>query len=180
MSALLAATGLVKRFGGLLATNNVDFAIEPGEVRGLIGPNGAGKTTLVNLLTGIYRPDGGAITFDGAPIAGLDPHRIARRGLIRTFQVTRLFPSLSLADNLLLPYLARPGHGHDGPDRARHFLELTGLSRLADQPARSLFGRAAGAAAGGGRVHAPEPQMLRARRATSPASTRSSRIRSST
>ncbi len=78
-------------------------------MRGLIGPNGAGKTTLVNLLTGVYAPDAGTITFDGAPIAGLDPHRIARRGLIRTFQVTRLFPSLSLTDNLLLPYLARPG-----------------------------------------------------------------------
>jgi ABC-type branched-subunit amino acid transport system ATPase component len=140
MSALLAATGLVKRFGGVLATNNVDFAIEPGEIRGLIGPNGAGKTTLVNLLTGIYTLDAGAIHFDGAAIAGLDPHRIARRGLIRTFQVTRLFPSLSLTDNLLLPYLARPGRGHDGPARARHFLGLTGLARLADEPARSLSG----------------------------------------
>jgi len=140
MSALLAATGLVKRFGGLLATNDVDFAIEPGEVRGLIGPNGAGKTTLVNLLTGIYAPDAGEIMFDNAPIAGLDPHRIARSGLIRTFQVTRLFPSLSLTDNLLLSYLARPGHGHDGLDRARHFLDLTGLARLADAPARSLSG----------------------------------------
>jgi len=139
MSALLAATGLVKRFGGTLATNGVDFAIEAGEVRGLIGPNGAGKTTLVNLLTGVYAPDAGDIRFAGASLMGRGPHEIARAGLIRTFQVTRLFPSLSLADNLMLPHLAG-GARQGGIERARHFLDLTGLSRLAGQPAGSLSG----------------------------------------
>jgi len=139
---LLAATTLVKRFGGILATNNVDFAVQPGEVRGLIGPNGAGKTTLVNLLTGIYPPDAGEIRLDGESLGGLAPYQVARHGLIRSFQVTRLFNSLSLIDNLLLPYLARlrGRHRREGAERARHFLELIGLTRLADNPAGTLSG----------------------------------------
>jgi branched-chain amino acid transport system ATP-binding protein len=137
---LLAATMLVKRFGGLLATDHVDFSVDTGDVRGLIGPNGAGKTTLVNLLTGLYRPDAGDIVLDGKSLAGLAPHQLARRGLMRSFQVPRLFGSLTLFDNLLLPFLGARGERADGAARARHFLELTGLDRLADAPARSLSG----------------------------------------
>src|SRR5262245_29508640 len=86
LAPILATQRLSKRFGGLVATNAVDFSVAPGEIRGLIGPNGAGKTTLVNLLTGIYAPSQGDIRLDGASLVGLPPHQVARRGLVRTFQ----------------------------------------------------------------------------------------------
>src|SRR5262245_3794125 len=105
-AAILQTSRLSRRFGGLLATDAVDLAVGPGEIRGLIGPNGAGKTTLVNLITGILAPSAGDIFFDRTSIAGRRPHEIARRGLLRTFQVSRLFGNLSVLDNLLVPRLA--------------------------------------------------------------------------
>ena len=142
MAALLETQNLIKRFGGLLATGGVDLAIEPGEIRGLIGPNGAGKTTLVNLMAGLYPPDGGDIRLDGQSLAGLAPHEIARRGLVRSFQVSRLFGNMSLRENLLLPALARPGSDDfaEANARATRFLELTRLAPLADAPAKTLSG----------------------------------------
>ena len=142
MAALLQTDGLTKRFGGLLATGGVDLAIEPGEVRGLIGPNGAGKTTLVNLIAGLYPPDGGDIRLDGGSLVGLKPHEIARRGLVRSFQVSRLFGNMSLRENLLLPALARPGGAgfSSVQERAARFLDLTRLAPLADAPAKTLSG----------------------------------------
>jgi branched-chain amino acid transport system ATP-binding protein len=139
--ALLETEGLTKRFGGLIATNDVAFAVEAGEIRGLIGPNGAGKTTLVNLITGLYQPDAGTIRLAGDSIAGLPSHRIARRGLLRTFQVCRLFGNLSVRDNLLLPYLARGGADiAAGTRRADEFLALTRLAPLAGMAAKGLSG----------------------------------------
>jgi branched-chain amino acid transport system ATP-binding protein len=140
--ALLQTHGLTKRFGGLIATGGVDLAIEPGEIRGLIGPNGAGKTTLVNLIAGLYPPDGGDIRLDGGSLVGLKPHEIARRGLVRTFQVSRLFGNMSLRENLLLPALARPGAADfsAAQERAARFLDLTRLAALADAPAKTLSG----------------------------------------
>jgi branched-chain amino acid transport system ATP-binding protein len=140
--ALLETRDLVKRFGGLLATGGVDLAIEPGEIRGLIGPNGAGKTTLVNLIAGLYPPDGGDIRLNGQSLAGLAPHAIARRGLVRSFQVSRLFGNMSLRENLLLPALAQPGSADfaAADQRARGFLDLTRLAPLADAPAKTLSG----------------------------------------
>ena len=108
MSALLETEHLTKRFGGLTAAAGINLAIEQGEVRGLIGPNGAGKTTLVNLIAGLYRPDGGDIRLEGRSVLGLRPHQIARRGLVRSFQVARLFGNMSVHENLVLPYLAQP------------------------------------------------------------------------
>ena len=140
MAALLETTNLRMRFGGLLATNDVNFAVPAGEMRGIIGPNGAGKTTLVNLITGIHAPTSGDIRLQGESLLGLAPHAIARKGLVRSFQVCRLFGSMSLLDNLLLPHLARGRTVAGGSKRAREFLELTNLARLADQPARSLSG----------------------------------------
>jgi ABC-type branched-subunit amino acid transport system ATPase component len=145
MSApLLAARDLTKRFGGLVALADVSLSVEPGEIRGLIGPNGAGKTTLVNLLTGIYPPSSGEIRFRGEDLAGLEPHRIARRGLLRTFQVCRVFGNLSVRENLLVAHLARGRHERAeaaaGAARARDMLELTGLARLAELPAMTLSG----------------------------------------
>ena len=88
------------RFGGLTAVNAVDLALVPGKLHGLIGPNGAGKTTLFNLITGVYAPSSGALTFDGKPLAGLRPDRITALGIARTFQNIRLFPGLSVFDNV--------------------------------------------------------------------------------
>jgi branched-chain amino acid transport system ATP-binding protein len=139
--ALLETIGLTKRFGGLIATRDVAFAVEPGEIRGLIGPNGAGKTTLVNLITGIYQLDAGTIRLDGESITDLPPHRIARKGLLRTFQVCRLFGNLSVRDNLLLPYLARGGSDiAEGTRRADSLLDLTRLAPLAGMSAKGLSG----------------------------------------
>jgi branched-chain amino acid transport system ATP-binding protein len=142
VSALLETERLTKRFGGLTAAAGIDLAIEQGEMRGLIGPNGAGKTTLVNLIAGIYPPDGGNIRFDGRSLLGLKPHQIARRGLVRSFQVARLFGNMSVRENLLLPYLAQPdaGGGNAARERALRFLAMTRLAPLADAPAKSLSG----------------------------------------
>ena len=143
MPTLVETRDLSKRFGGLVATNRVSLAIEQGEIRGLIGPNGAGKTTLANLITGIYPPDSGDIRLAGTGIAGLAPHAIARAGLLRSFQVCRIFGNLSVRENLLLPYLARRqggGNRAEASTRAEEFLAITTLDRLADQPAKRLSG----------------------------------------
>jgi branched-chain amino acid transport system ATP-binding protein len=144
MAPLLATERLSKNFGGLAANTDVTFSVERGEIRGLIGPNGAGKTTLCNLITGIHAPSSGDVRLEGESIAGLEPYEIARRGLLRTFQVCRLFGNLSVFDNLLLPYMARAsGKGIDftaGIVRANEFLELVKLGRLRDLPAKGLSG----------------------------------------
>ena len=142
MAALLETRDLIKHFGGLVANNLVSIGIEAGEIRGLIGPNGAGKTTLANLITGIYPPSSGEIHMDGRSLVGLKPHEIARQGLLRTFQVCRIFGNLTVRENLVLPYLARPRGGDlaDGLRRAEEFLALTTLARLADEPAKRLSG----------------------------------------
>jgi branched-chain amino acid transport system ATP-binding protein len=89
------------RFGGLVAVNTLDMAVREGEIYGLIGPNGAGKTTIFNLLTGVYEPTDGEIYFQGKRIDGLRPHQIARRGVSRTFQNIRLFPGMSVLENVM-------------------------------------------------------------------------------
>ncbi|HST02349.1 MAG TPA: ABC transporter ATP-binding protein [Usitatibacter sp.] len=100
--ALLDVQDVTKRFGGLIALSEVSFAIQPNEIYGLIGPNGAGKTTLFNVLTGIYRQDGGAIRFQGAKLEKATPDRIAKLGIARTFQNIRLFANLSALENVMI------------------------------------------------------------------------------
>ena len=97
---LLEVQDCTKQFGGLTAVNKFALALEPGELVGLIGPNGAGKTTAFNLLTGVYAPTSGAIEFCGQSIAGLKPYQIAAAGVSRTFQNIRLFPSMTVLDNV--------------------------------------------------------------------------------
>jgi ABC-type branched-subunit amino acid transport system ATPase component len=104
---LLSVRGLTKRFGGLLAVDGVDFDLLPGEILGLIGPNGAGKTTVFNLISGAFAPSAGSITFAGERLDGLPVHRIAARGLMRTFQHNMPFVSLSLTENILIGRHAR-------------------------------------------------------------------------
>jgi branched-chain amino acid transport system ATP-binding protein len=98
---LLEISSLTKSFGGLMAVSNVDIRIEPGVILGMIGPNGAGKTTVFNLVTGIYKPDKGTVTFDGKSLLGKRPHAIAGAGIARTFQTIRLFPALTVMENVM-------------------------------------------------------------------------------
>jgi neutral amino acid transport system ATP-binding protein len=106
---ILAIDGLDKHFGGLRAVAGASFSVRRGSLTALIGPNGAGKTTLFDLVTGFASPDRGTIRFDGRPIAGLPPHRIAMLGLVRTFQLTRVFAAMSVLDNMMLAAPNQPG-----------------------------------------------------------------------
>jgi branched-chain amino acid transport system ATP-binding protein len=99
---LLDVRGLVRRFGGLMAVNQVDLSVNPGQAISVIGPNGAGKTTLFNLISGLDTPDAGTIFFDGRSVAGQPPERLAALGLARTFQHGRVFPNLSVFDNVMI------------------------------------------------------------------------------
>ena len=103
--ALLSVEGVSRSFGGLQALRRVDCRVHEGEILGVMGPNGSGKTTLFNCIAGALRPDRGAITFAGAPIAGLPPHRILRRGLARTFQLVRPFLHMSVLANVMVGQL---------------------------------------------------------------------------
>jgi branched-chain amino acid transport system ATP-binding protein len=98
---MLAVRDLAVRFGGVTALASVSFEVRPGSITSVIGPNGAGKTTAFNAITGYLRPTGGRVTYDGAPLTGLRPSAIARRGIVRTFQKTSVFPALSVEDNVL-------------------------------------------------------------------------------
>ncbi len=107
---ILETRGLSKRFGGFLANDAIDFAVAPGEIRGLIGANRAGKSTFINLLTGVEEPSAGEVMLSGRNLVGLKAHEIARLGLVRSFQVSRVFGNLTLIDNLMAPHLAQ-SHG---------------------------------------------------------------------
>jgi len=99
---VLDVRGMTRRFGGLVAVNNVSFAVRSGEIFGLIGPNGAGKTTLFNLMTGLTAPSAGSLVYQGTNITGAKPYQIARQGIARTFQNIRLFGNLSAIENVMI------------------------------------------------------------------------------
>ena len=133
MSAVVLAThGLQKRFGGIAATQNVSLSLARGERRALIGPNGAGKTTLVNLLTGMLAPSSGTIELDGDDITPLPPHQRARRGLVRTFQITQLFDTLTPLETIALVIAERDRVG------ARLWRPLVANSGDTDEAAQLL------------------------------------------
>jgi branched-chain amino acid transport system ATP-binding protein len=146
--ALLELAGLTKRFGGLLAVNNVSMQVEAGEVRAVIGPNGAGKSTLFHLITGVVKPSEGTVRFAGATLTGRSAPEICQRGVSRTFQITALFPEMSARDNVRLAAQAhhrqrwRPlGGGSVLADAAIHgeaALVRLGLMHVADRPAGLL------------------------------------------
>ncbi|MBA2357327.1 MAG: ATP-binding cassette domain-containing protein, partial [Actinobacteria bacterium] len=94
--ALLSVLNVTRRFGGIVAVDDVSFDVEAGRIVGLIGPNGAGKTTVFNLITRLERPDAGELSFDGASLMRTPPHRVAARGIARTFQNVELFPTMSV------------------------------------------------------------------------------------
>lgn len=113
MAIVLETVGLHKRFGGIVATNDVSLKVEKGARHALIGPNGAGKTTIINLLTGVLTPTAGKILLDGEDITRLSAHARVRRGIARTFQINQLFPDLSPLDTLGLAVSERLGFGSD-------------------------------------------------------------------
>jgi len=150
---LLEIRGLVKRFLGVTAVDQVDLTVEPGELVSLIGPNGSGKTTLFNCITGYLAADGGRVRFRGRDLTNLAPHRVARLGVARTFQQVSVFPRLSTLENLLV-FLQQHQEEHllarllrtprlqrleaEAVERARRLLDLVGLSDKADAGAGSL------------------------------------------
>ncbi|MEI8105706.1 MAG: ABC transporter ATP-binding protein [Actinomycetes bacterium] len=150
---ILVATGLRKEFGGLVAVNNVDFAVARGLVTSLIGPNGAGKTTFFNMLTGVYKPTAGTVTFLGEDVTGKPPHAITQRGVGRTFQNIRLFGNMTSLENVLVGMHARL-HANlfnsilrtgsvkreevEARDRARELLKFAGLNRHENETASNL------------------------------------------
>lgn len=99
---VLQVTDLEKRFGGIVAVDGASFTVERGTITGLIGPNGAGKSTTFNLITGVYGPDAGSVTFNGIDITGESPEKIANRGLVRTFQIARELPEMTVLENMML------------------------------------------------------------------------------
>jgi branched-chain amino acid transport system ATP-binding protein len=145
---LLEAKGLVKRFGGLVATDNLDLAVEPGEIHAVIGPNGAGKTTLIAQLSGELRPNGGAIRFAGEDVTPLAAPARSQRGLARSFQITSVFRGFTALDNVALSLQAHDGHSFRFwraargeaalREPARAILEEVGLGPRADVLAANL------------------------------------------
>ena len=154
---LLSASHLTKSFGGLCAISDVSFELGEGEILGLIGPNGAGKTTLVNLLSGFIAPDAGTIRLDGRDVTGLRPSAVNRIGVARTFQIMRVFPKLSVLDNvrsalvdrktrgswrIALESVTRPRRaqavGARGAARALELLDMVGLRQYRDELAENL------------------------------------------
>lgn len=140
MNAALEARDVIKRFGGLVALDGVQFTAEEGEVLGIIGVNGAGKTTLMNCLCGLYQPDKGEIRLSGEDVTGRTPHEIAARGVGRTFQVPRVFRRMSLVDNLLVPVLRRHATDRALIDQAEAMLERMRLIDLRHNFAEELSG----------------------------------------
>ena len=141
----LAVQQITKDFGGIRALDEVTFEIPEGLITGVIGPNGSGKTTLFNILTGFLSPNAGRIICKGRRIDGLEPHQIVELGIIRTFQITRIFPKLSLLENLLVPtrtnsmsnLLKRP-KTPEKLAKAKRLLETIGLEDYMDDPASIL------------------------------------------
>ena len=140
---MLKVTGLCKNFGALQALNHVSFEVKTGEIHGIIGPNGSGKTTLFNCITGVYKPDGGSIAFNGEDITGLRADIVANRGIHRTFQAGKLVPSLTVLENVMSgvqdpvgsavweTMFRLPGKASkrekEIEEKARHIIEITGL-----------------------------------------------------
>jgi len=153
--ALLEVRALARSFYGVHALNGVDLDVEAGTITGLIGPNGAGKTTLFHCVSGLIPPEAGRVRFDGHDITGEPPHRITRRGLVRTFQIARGFPRLSVLENLMLYGAAQPGEtlwksvARPAPverredelrERAAAVVRRLNLLRVANDPAAALSG----------------------------------------
>jgi branched-chain amino acid transport system ATP-binding protein len=138
--ALLSIRDVTRRFGGIVAIDEVSLDVNRGQIVGLIGPNGAGKTTLFNVITRLYRPDSGRLEFDGRSLLRTPPHRVVRRGIARTFQNVELFKTMSVLDNVLIGAhtSTRPFGGTSGDARALEILDYVGIADVARRPAAGL------------------------------------------
>ncbi|QYJ05819.1 ABC transporter ATP-binding protein [Nocardioides panacisoli] len=141
----LATEGLAKSFGGVRAVDGASVGFHHGKVNALIGPNGSGKTTFFNCVTGMIRPDAGRVTYAGRDISGKPPHRIARAGIGRSFQLCRIFPRMTVLENILAAVrppspmlLLAPSRHHGDIERARSLLARVGIEHLEDVEARDL------------------------------------------
>ncbi len=150
---ILEIRGLTKHFGGLRAVNNLDLVLRPGDLAGLIGPNGAGKTTVFNMISGLYDISAGEIVFNGASIVGMEPYEITQAGIGRTFQNIRLFPNLTVLDNVRIAYHPHAGYSmmdailrnrrFDAQEReltarAQDFLAIFQLEKVQNELAKNL------------------------------------------
>jgi branched-chain amino acid transport system ATP-binding protein len=137
---LLELRNVTRRFGGVVALDDVSLGVDDGEIAGLIGPNGAGKTTAFNVVTRLYKPDSGEVVFGGESLMGTPPHKIVRRGIARTFQNVELFPTMTVLDNVLVGTHARQGLFKERAARqdAQQALEYVGVAQFADRPAAGL------------------------------------------
>ena len=138
-TGVLIARDLTKDFAGLRAVDGVSFAVEPGEILGLIGPNGSGKTTTINVITGLLHITSGSVHLGSLDMTGWPPHKIARAGLARTFQIVRLFKDFTVRENVEVAAVASGGaRGKEAADRATRAMRQLGILHLADLPARVL------------------------------------------
>jgi len=136
---ILSVRRLSKRFGGLIAVNDIGFDVQRGEVIGLMGPNGAGKTTLINVLSGEYRPESGTINFKGQDIVGLSPRKICHIGIARTYQIPQPFTNLSVRENILVAAIYGRGIKRDAAEiEATKLLEIVELADKQDIHCRNL------------------------------------------
>jgi branched-chain amino acid transport system ATP-binding protein len=138
--AVLQIEGIQKSFGGLRAVNQVSFEVATGELLGLIGPNGAGKTTIFNMISGIYRTDGGRIVFDGVNITNRNPTQIAKLGVARTFQVPRTFNHMTVEENLKVPNIRLRLPDAEISERTETMLQEIGLHEMRHRNASELSG----------------------------------------
>jgi branched-chain amino acid transport system ATP-binding protein len=138
--ALLELDSVTRRFGGIVALDDVSLALNEGEIAGLIGPNGAGKTTAFNVMTRLYAPDAGRVTFDGEDVLGVPAHRVIRLGIARTFQNVELFRYMTVLENVLVGAHARTAFRRErvARDEAFEALDYLGLADLASRPATGL------------------------------------------
>ena len=135
---MLEVRGLTRRFGGLVAVNDLSFEVNEGEMIGLIGPNGSGKTTTFSMLSGALRPSAGTIAFNGERIDGLKANKVCRKGLARTFQVVQPFPDITATENVMIGAFVNVGAGRQAEAKASEMLERVGLTPKADTLAKEL------------------------------------------
>lgn len=140
MEPLLQVDSLTKKFGSITVLENVSFELETGTILGLIGPNGSGKTTLLNTLNGLYKPDSGIIRYSGVPTAKLRAHQHAMKGIKRTFQNARVFRTITVYQNMMIPLLHTRTSARKEHEKAHRLLAFVGLERYADLPASELSG----------------------------------------